>query len=205
LPDREAEKMCWLTRWLFGHEEKSWQISCRKGVPKSYRRFLRRFPKSQHQEKGRGRLGELEWDVAHQTESIQAHRDFLSEHPRGIHAEKATKRIGEIQTERQAPQAAAERIFTKSVQVSVHLGDSGAGCTVRISAHFLEACSADHKDPAVRGAYASHAGLYEYVKRRIAQIYRAAFTAAPTLRFAQVIVECKHGVRRVAVGGPGGW
>jgi hypothetical protein len=109
----------------------------------------------------------------------------------------------EIQAEHEAIQDSVRRILADNLRVSVDLDESKAGCTVRVLAHLLEAYSPDDKDAIVRGAYGSHAGLYGYVRRRIAQTYRTIFTSAPTLRFAEAIVECRHGVRHVVIGGPG--
>lgn len=197
--------MFWLRRLFYGDEHKAWGKACRKDIAKAYRRFLSRFPVSCHAKAAKGKLEALEWTTARERDTIEGYNEFLSQpYAENTRLKEARRRISEIEAERQVIHDAVHKILPAVVQGRVQFSESKTGCSVHISAQLLETYSPDDSGPVVKGAYDLHAALYNYVKRRIAGIYRTVFTSILTLRPEEVIVECRHWVRYDAIGLPGG-
>ena len=98
---------------------------------------------------------------------------------------------------------AISKTMLSDVQHNILFNPTNEGYILNISAHLLEDYSPDDKSPIVKGHYRSKEALYSFVKRRIAEIYRIAFTSSE-IKLKEVVVECRHGVRNVIIGGPVG-
>lgn len=143
------------------------------------------------------------YERAVKSDTSDYYASYLKRFPDSEHRDKFEARRNEIDMQKTRLVSTIDRLLGSAKERIVMIAGE-TGYRLCISAHLLKNYSPNDSSPLVRGAYGSHDRLRNYVKARIAEIYRSAFTSAGTLNLDSVGVSCMHGVRHIVIGGYGG-
>lgn len=177
--------------------------------------FVQKYPQS----KFAGEAERLAFENAKSLNTIEAYEEFIEKFPQSDYVKEAERGIVQLALPGLGPgwqdmeflvayhptvyNESSKRKILRSVRsilppqckAEVEVTVPREGLRVVVKAHLLEGVSCEDKNPDVRGYYLNRQLLENLVKKRVAKIYRAVFTALGDNIPSEVVVECKHGVR----------